>query len=101
MSPSATQNPSDSTQTSVLRNSSFVLALARAEMHTTFPDLWSERSLLEIRLGALSSRDAERLVRHALGEGADAAVVKRMVERAEGECLLPRRADPERGGGSG
>jgi tetratricopeptide (TPR) repeat protein len=60
-----------------------VLCLARPEVGARFPGLWEERELSVIRLGPLSRRASERLVRDALGEG-DAALLARVVERGGG-----------------
>ncbi|WP_437821533.1 serine/threonine-protein kinase [Sorangium sp. So ce1078] len=65
----------------------FVVALARPEVHERFPRLWAERSAQEIRLGALTPRAAERLVRHALGDAARAAQVAELVQRAAGNAF--------------
>ncbi len=64
-----------------------VVALARAEVHQIFPKLWAERGLQEIRLGALTKRSSERLVRQILGADASDAVVARLLERAEGNAF--------------
>jgi tetratricopeptide (TPR) repeat protein len=64
-----------------------VVALARTEVHQIFPKLWAERGLQEIRLGALTRRSSERLVRQILGAGADNATVSRLLERAEGNAF--------------
>jgi len=64
-----------------------VLALGRPEVNERFPRLWAERGLVEIRLGALNASSSTRLVRHALGDGADPAAVARIVERAQGHPL--------------
>jgi tetratricopeptide (TPR) repeat protein len=64
-----------------------VVALARTEVHQIFPKLWSERGLQEIRLGALTKRSSERLVRQILGGDASDAVVARLLERAEGNAF--------------
>ena len=64
-----------------------VVALARAEVHQIFPKLWAERGLQEIRLGALTRRSSERLVRQILGDGADDVTVARLLERAEGNAF--------------
>lgn len=61
-----------------------VLALARPDVHETFPRLWADRRVREIRLEELSRGSAERLVVEALGERATPATVKRLVDRAEG-----------------
>jgi tetratricopeptide (TPR) repeat protein len=61
-----------------------VLALARPEIHAHFPGFWGERAVQTIQLGPLARRASERLVTGALGEGASAGVVERIVERAAG-----------------
>jgi tetratricopeptide (TPR) repeat protein len=63
-----------------------VLAFARPEVHAIFPNLWPERGLQELRLGELTRRSSERLVREALGAVPDATVT-RIVERAGGNAL--------------
>jgi hypothetical protein len=64
-----------------------VIALARPEVHDAFPRLWAERGLAEIRLGELTRRAAESLVRHALGASAGAAAVAAIVDRAAGNAF--------------
>ena len=64
-----------------------VLAIARGEVHETFPNLWEQRSLQEIRLGPLVRRAGERLVREVLGENVDAAHVARLLDRAAGNVF--------------
>jgi hypothetical protein len=64
-----------------------VLALARPEVHETFPDLWASAEPSEIALGRLTPRSAERLVRSALGDAAAKDVVERIVERADGNAF--------------
>jgi tetratricopeptide (TPR) repeat protein len=64
-----------------------LLALARPEVHDTFPSLWSAAEKHEIALGRLAPRVAERLVRAALGEGLAGDVVARVVERADGNAF--------------
>ncbi|AUX44183.1 protein kinase [Sorangium cellulosum] len=61
-----------------------VLGFARHGAMETFPGLWAQRGVQHIKLGALSPRAAERLVRSALGEELDAAEVARLVEHADG-----------------
>ncbi len=72
----------------VLRNLSeaplMVLALAQPEVHRQFPELWSRRGVVQLRLTGLSRRASERLAREILGENAAPAVVQRVVERAQG-----------------
>ena len=66
----------------------FVLALARPEVHAQFPSLWSERAVQEIRLGELSRRASERLVRQVLGEHTPPEVVERLVAQAAGHAFF-------------
>jgi TPR repeat protein len=66
----------------------FVLALARDEVRETFPRLWAERGLTEVRLGTLSPRACEKLVREALGEEVPSARVESLVQRASGHAFL-------------
>ncbi len=61
-----------------------VLASARPEIHARFPDLWADRAVHALTLGPLPRRAGERMVRAALGEGASAALVARVIERADG-----------------
>lgn len=62
----------------------FLVALARVEVDEVFPKLWPKRRVHEIRLLELPRRAAERMVRHALGDAAEPAVVERIVALAEG-----------------
>jgi eukaryotic-like serine/threonine-protein kinase len=64
-----------------------VLALARPEVHATFPGLWAERQLQEIPLPELSRKAALRLAREVLGEGADSAALERVVAQAAGNAF--------------
>jgi tetratricopeptide (TPR) repeat protein len=64
-----------------------VLAVARPDVHEVFPQLWSERGLQEVRLGALTRRAAERLVREVLGPDATASSVTGLIERAAGNAF--------------
>ncbi len=64
-----------------------VLAVARPDVHELFPQLWSERGLQEIRLGALTRRASERLVRDVLGEAASAPAMNGLVDRAAGNAF--------------
>ncbi len=65
-----------------------VLALARPDVSTRFPDLWAEQGVQQIRLGALSKRASERLVFSVLGEDLPEETVSRVVERAEGNAFF-------------
>ncbi len=64
-----------------------VIAMARPDVRETFPKLWAERDLTEIRLAALSPKAAERLVRSALGDSFPASRVAAIVERADGNAF--------------
>ena len=64
-----------------------VLALARPEVHDLFPRLWAGREMQEVKLGALSRRAGERLVREALGEGLDDAATAALVQRSSGNAF--------------
>lgn len=65
----------------------FVLALARPEVNERFPRLWEAAGLTTIHVAGLGKRAAARLVREALGEGVDDALVDRLVERAAGHAF--------------
>src|SRR5262249_6055397 len=64
-----------------------VLALARPEVHGSFPGLWAERGVQEVRLGGLGRKASERLVRAAIAD-ADEATVAGVVDRAGGNALF-------------
>jgi tetratricopeptide (TPR) repeat protein len=64
-----------------------VLALARPEVHEQFPELWKARELSEIRLGGLTRKACERLVREAIGD-LDAERTASIVERADGNAFF-------------
>ncbi len=63
-----------------------VLAMARPEVEERFPDLWTARHRQTIRLGPLSRRAAEQLVKQALS-GVAEDLVARIVERADGNAF--------------
>ncbi|UQA62607.1 serine/threonine-protein kinase PknK [Polyangium aurulentum] len=65
----------------------FVLALARPEVRSLFPDLWSQREPASIDLGPLDPVHGRELVRAALGPKAKSALVAQIVERAEGNAF--------------
>lgn len=68
-----------------LRDESFmVLALARPDLSSVFPNLWSERQVHIIQLPPLSRRASERLVREALGPQVSDAIVANIVARGDG-----------------
>ncbi len=64
-----------------------VLALARPEVHELFPKLWADRELLEVRLGELGRKPAERLVRHFVGDTATEAEIQDIVDRGAGNAF--------------
>jgi tetratricopeptide (TPR) repeat protein len=64
-----------------------ILGLARPDVHEVFPRLWEGRALAEVKLGPLSRRAGERLVRAVLGEDAPAEVVEAIVARGAGNAF--------------
>jgi tetratricopeptide (TPR) repeat protein len=64
-----------------------VLALARPDVETSFPDLWRGRELQIIHLAPLSRRASEKLVREALGADVTDEVVRQIVARADGNAF--------------
>ena len=64
-----------------------VLATARPEVHQLFPQLWAGRAMTELRLGELSRKAAERLVRQVVGEAVSEETVGRVVEQAAGNAF--------------
>jgi eukaryotic-like serine/threonine-protein kinase len=64
-----------------------VLALARPEVHELFPSLWAERGVQEVRLGELTKKGSERLIRRVLGEGVSDEIVNRLIERSGGNAF--------------
>jgi eukaryotic-like serine/threonine-protein kinase len=65
-----------------------VLALARPEVNATFPGLWAQRSVHELRLAELTPRAAEQLVREVLGAAVPAATVAHLVAQAAGNAFF-------------
>lgn len=65
-----------------------LVALARPEIHDTFPRLWAARALQEIRLPQLSKKASVRLVRDLLGIEVAPGTVNRIVERAGGNAFF-------------
>jgi tetratricopeptide (TPR) repeat protein len=63
-----------------------VVAVARPEVHDLFPDLWSERAVTVIRLGPLSPRAADKLVRQALADASEGARAK-LIEQSAGNAF--------------
>ena len=62
----------------------FVLGFARPEVHTTFPELWIDREVQEVRLGALTPSACRTLVKEVLEDGATEDLIRLILERAEG-----------------
>ncbi len=65
-----------------------IIASARPEVHERFPRLWHGRGMQELRLGDLSTRVAERLVRQVLGDDASESRVKTIVAQGGGNPLI-------------
>jgi hypothetical protein len=63
-----------------------IVALGQPEVHHLFPDLWSSHPLTELRLGELSRKASERLVREVLGESLPPVEVSRLVTQAAGNA---------------
>ncbi|MGK3993089.1 protein kinase domain-containing protein [Sorangium sp. So ce1024] len=75
-----------------------VLGFARHSVTETFPGLWGQRGVQHIKLGPLSARASERLVRSVFGDELAASEVARLVEHADGhpfflEELMRARAE--------
>jgi tetratricopeptide (TPR) repeat protein len=66
----------------------FVLVLGRPELEGHFPRLFADRGAQELRVGPLTPKASERLVREILGVGADPATVAALLERAEGNAFF-------------
>jgi tetratricopeptide (TPR) repeat protein len=64
-----------------------VIGLARPEVHELFPRLWAERNVQELRLGALTPRASERLLRQALGNRISPEKAARITALAEGHAF--------------
>jgi hypothetical protein len=65
----------------------FVLALARPEVHDTFPKLWAERRSLELRLMQLGHKAIDTLSRHVLGDTVDLETIERLARLSEGNAF--------------
>lgn len=63
------------------------LALGRPEVHDQFPRLWAKAGVQEIRLGGLTRRAAERLVRCVLGEAVSSEIASGLIDRADGNAF--------------
>jgi tetratricopeptide (TPR) repeat protein len=64
-----------------------VLALAQPDVHRLFPDLWAGHPMTELRLGDLSPKAGEKLVRQVLGDRAGEPTIARVVEQAAGNAF--------------
>jgi tetratricopeptide (TPR) repeat protein len=64
-----------------------VLGLGRPETLDLFPDLWAERSAMLLRLGALTPRSSEKLLRNVLPD-ASAETIARLVALGAGNALF-------------
>jgi tetratricopeptide (TPR) repeat protein len=64
-----------------------LLALARPEVHVRFPRLWEGAELQVVRLGGLTPRAADRLIRVTLGNDLASTTVSRIVELADGNAF--------------
>jgi hypothetical protein len=65
-----------------------VLALARPEVHETFPNLFRDRRLNELRLSDLTPSASRKLVVDVLGSEVDPAVVNGLIEKANGNAFF-------------
>jgi tetratricopeptide (TPR) repeat protein len=65
-----------------------VLALARPEVHESFPRLWADREAQEVKLAPLSRKASEKLAREVLGDRADAGGIAKLVDRAAGNAFF-------------
>jgi tetratricopeptide (TPR) repeat protein/energy-coupling factor transporter ATP-binding protein EcfA2 len=63
-----------------------VLALGQPELHRLFPDLWSSHARTELRLGELSRKASEKLVREVMGDAVAAEDVARIATHAAGNA---------------
>ena len=63
-----------------------VLAFARPTVHDAYPRLWAGRACDVLRLGELSRKASERLVRAVLPDAAD-AIVERAIDLAQGNAF--------------
>ncbi|HEU0036036.1 MAG TPA: protein kinase [Kofleriaceae bacterium] len=65
-----------------------VLALARPEVHDSFPKLWHARALQEIRLPQLTKKACGRLVRDLLGTDVASETIAQIVDRSAGNAFF-------------
>jgi hypothetical protein len=65
-----------------------VVALARPEVMTRFPGLWSKRAPIHLHVGGLSRRACAELTRDVLGDGVNAATLDRLWEHSAGNAFF-------------
>jgi predicted ATPase len=65
----------------------FILALARPDVHSLFPDMWREHRTHELRLRELGKRSVELLAHHILGERVGPSIIHRMSRLSEGNAF--------------
>jgi tetratricopeptide (TPR) repeat protein len=65
-----------------------VLALARPEITTSFPQLFAGRPTTELHLGELDARASAELVEKALGAGVDPGLTAEILARADGNAFF-------------
>ena len=65
-----------------------VLALARPEIATSFPQLFAGRPTTELHLGELSQRASAELVKQALGADVDPELAAEILARADGNAFF-------------
>lgn len=65
-----------------------MLGFARPEVHDVFPKLARDSGLQEVRLGELTARASERLLRAVVGDTLPSVEIAAIVERAGGNPLL-------------
>lgn len=61
-----------------------ILVSARPEVHDLFPNAWTHRGIVELRLAELTPKACEKLVREVLGDSVDDKTVSRIVAASEG-----------------
>ncbi len=66
----------------------FVFALARPELHASFPALWEGRNVAQRQLGELGTNAATELARSVLGGDASADEISALVKRASGNAFF-------------
>lgn len=69
-------------------HSLLVLALARPEVSTRFPDLWASRHVDVINLRGLGKKACERLAQQVLGGRVPAPLIERVIALADGNALF-------------